>query len=134
MVARHLKRGRVGEDIARAFLLEHGYEVLDANWRSRHGELDLICSKKGLVVFVEVKTRQKNARELPGEALTPKKRQRLVKAAGAYLTKNRLWERRCRIDLVSITLDTHHCQLEHVENAVEYSEAPGGGHTHWQPW
>ncbi len=134
MVARHLKKGRAGEEIARAFLLGHGYEILDANWRSRHGELDLVCSKRGLVVFVEVKTRQDSTRELPGEALTPKKRQRLVKTAGAYLSKNKLWGRRCRIDLVSVTLDTHQCQLEHLENVVEYTEASGGGNTYWQPW
>lgn len=134
MAARHLRKGRAGEEIARAFLLGHGYEILDVNWRSRYGELDLVCSKNSLVIFVEVKTRQGQSRELPGEALTVKKRQRLVKAAGAYLSKNRLWNRSCRIDLVSVTLDTHHCQLEHVENVVDYSEASGGGNTYWQPW
>ena len=134
MVARHLKKGRTGEEIARAFLLGHGYVILDANWRSRHGELDLVCSKNELVVVGEVKARQDTTRELPGEALTPKKRQRLVKAASAYLSKNKLWDRRCRIDLVSVTLNTHHCQLEHLENVVEYTEASGGGNTYWQPW
>jgi putative endonuclease len=120
--------------MAQSFLRCQGYDILDSNWRSRGGELDIVCAKKDLIVFVEVKTRTDVRYGLPGEALTEKKQRRLLHAASAYLSKNKLWERSCRIDLISVRWQELECQIEHVHNVIEFSPAVGGRHSHWQPW
>ena len=53
--------GKGGERWAAAYLQSLGYRVLEANYRSRHREIDLIVEKEGILVFVEVKTRASNA-------------------------------------------------------------------------
>ncbi len=134
MLAWHLRQGSTGENLAREFLLGKGYRVLHSNWKIRKGELDLVCSKDELLVFVEVKTRKNPERGEPGEALQGKKRQRLLNAARAYLTKHDLWHCSCRFDLVSVFISRYHCSIEHVHDVIQYSQAVGGVHSHWQPW
>jgi len=120
--------------MARAFLTCQGFEVIETNWRSRFGELDIICRDGPDVVFVEVKTRRETDRGLPGEALTGVKQKRLVRAASRYLTKNSLWDRPCRFDLVAVYLHKDSCVIEHQAHVFDLSEALGGGYAYWQPW
>lgn len=134
MVARHLKRGTAGEKAAEAFLRGKGYQVLDSNWRFRGGELDLVCSKKDLIIFVEVKTRKNSERGLPGDALTPGKQKKLVKTASAYLSKYKLWASPCRFDLISVYMGQNNCKIDHEKHVFEFSQAVGSGYSHWQPW
>jgi len=134
MVARHLKSGRFGEEMARIFLAKQGYEVLELNWRCRYGELDLICRDQQAVIFVEVKTRNTATLETPAEALNQRKQTKLIKSASLFLSQHRLWHAQSRFDLVSVYFQTHHCQVDHVPNAFSASHPVGSGHTHWQPW
>ncbi len=134
MVAGHLKRGRSGEEMARLFLLDQGYKIVETNWRCRSGELDIICQKEGLLVFVEVKTKYDSRFGLPGEALTLKKQRRLAKAALAYLSARKMWSCPCRFDLVAICVNKKNCELEHVPNVFEFPKPLGSRHSYWQPW
>ncbi|WP_027369268.1 YraN family protein [Desulfovermiculus halophilus] len=134
MVARHLRHGQLGEEMARAFLGSQGYEVLEMNWRCRCGELDLICRIRDTVVFVEVKTRSTATLETPAEALTQRKQTKLIKSASLFLSQRKLWHVQSRFDLVSVYLQTHHCQVDHVPNAFTASHPVGRGHSNWQPW
>jgi putative endonuclease len=120
--------------MAQAFLVSLGYTVLDTNYRSRGGELDIVCQLRELVVFVEVKTRRGGSRERPEQALNERKRRKLVRAASAYLSRNSMWGRPCRFDLVSVTLNERDCRVEHVPHVIELPEPLGGGNAHWQPW
>jgi putative endonuclease len=120
--------------MARAFLGSQGYEVLEMNWRCRCGELDLICRIRDTVVFVEVKTRSTATLETPAEALTQRKQTKLIKSASLFLSQRKLWHVQSRFDLVSVYLQTHHCQVDHVPNAFTASHPVGRGHSNWQPW
>lgn len=134
MSARHLETGKSGEDAAEKFLKNKGYRILDRNVRIGGGELDIVCSLKKTIVFVEVKTRDENGPALPGEALTKTKMSRLVKAAGAYLSEKNLWDRQCRFDLVAVTAGNKGFVLEHHPNVFDLSQAVDSGHAPWQPW
>jgi putative endonuclease len=134
MVAGHLKRGQSGEEMARVFLRDQGYEILETNWRHHSGELDIICHKDDVLIFVEVKTKHDVRFGLPGEALTLKKQRRLIKTALAYLSAKKLWHIPCRFDLVAVCVNEKTCQLEHVPDAFEFPQSLGRRHSYWQPW
>ena len=113
--------GRRGERLARQRLEATGYSVLQANYRAKAGEIDLIAEKGDTLVFVEVRTRTGRAVGAPEESLTPQKRAHLVDAAGEYLQANGAEDREWRIDLVAVEVgrDGRVQRLDVVENAVE---------------
>src|SRR5487761_96797 len=61
--------GQAGEELAARWYLEHGYEVVERNWRCRFGELDIVARKGSLTVFCEVKARNGTAFGHPAEAV-----------------------------------------------------------------
>jgi putative endonuclease len=112
--------GRWGENLAADFLETRGYLILDRNWRSRNGEIDLITQTGETIAFVEVKTRKGRDFGLPEEGLTANKAKRLQSLAQQYLAQNDLHEIDWRIDLVAVELDQDGRLLrcEHIPNAV----------------
>ncbi|WP_446424725.1 YraN family protein [Mailhella sp.] len=133
------RTGSAGEDAAAELLGRMGWTILARNWRSRHLELDIVAEERGVLVFVEVKTRAHGSLQSPHEALTPVKQERLVRAAQAWLDTHRAWERPCRFDLVCVTSrqGTYHTEL--IRNVIEYGDqsprhALGRGDSSWQPW
>ena len=82
--------GKIGEDLAVSLLYAEGYTILDRNFRSHYGELDIVCKKDDIVYFVEVKTRTSDTFGDPGEAVGFTKRRRMRKTAEYYLMKHRI--------------------------------------------
>ncbi|MDR5710206.1 MAG: YraN family protein [Armatimonadota bacterium] len=102
-----MDRRRIGsgaEEVAADLLRRTGYRILDRNVRFRFGELDLVCEREGIVVFVEVKARFGDARGHPLEAVTLHKQRRLARLALAYLQRKGLGDRPCRFDVVAVHL------------------------------
>ncbi|MBT1172074.1 YraN family protein [Bifidobacterium sp. MA2] len=78
--------GALGEDYAAAWLAERGWQVLERNWRSRYGELDIVAlAPDRRLVFVEVKTRRTMRNGLPQESVTAAKRTSLRRAGVQWL-------------------------------------------------
>ncbi len=99
------KLGNRGEKIAANFLRKRGYRIIEKNYRSRLGEIDIVARENDSVVFVEVKTRRSTDFGLPEEALSYDKRRRLSKVAMGYLAHRRIEDINCRFDVVSILMD-----------------------------
>lgn len=130
--------GRRGEEAAARLLAAKGFTVLARNWRRERLELDIVCRDGDTLVFVEVKSRRSGSLARPDEAVTPRKRRTLVRAARAWLAAEEAWSRPCRFDVVTVTAcgpDSLH--LEHIPHAFSLDDAGTAvdcGHTAWQPW
>ncbi|HLQ30379.1 MAG TPA: YraN family protein [Ktedonobacteraceae bacterium] len=96
--------GRTGERLAAEELVRRGYRILERNFRCSYGEIDLVAEDEHDLIFVEVKTRRGNAYGLPEDAVTFRKRQKLVQVASYYLDLHACSERSWRIDVVAVQL------------------------------
>lgn len=115
--------GKKGEDVACDFLLQHGYKILERNWRCRFGEADIIAVDSSALVFVEVKTRTSLNSGFPSEAVGKKKRDRYEKIALAYLSNHEMCDSMVRFDVISIVqVSDKKALLKHHINAFGVGE------------
>lgn len=108
------KIGEKGEQWAVDVLVGKGYQIVERNKQVGHLEIDIICSKKDWLVFVEVKLRGDNEHGLPEDNVGQSKQNFLIKAADIYLNEND-WNGKVRFDLISITLAPF--EIVHFEDA-----------------
>ena len=97
--------GRIGEEKVADYLKAKGYIILKRNYKDRYGEVDIIAQNEENIVFVEVKTRNKNAIVSGFEAVDLKK-QRLIKNEAIMFTKRYKTELQPRIDVAVVTYST----------------------------
>ncbi|MFH1077128.1 MAG: YraN family protein [Pseudomonadota bacterium] len=118
----HRKRvGMHGEEIATAYLIDKGYKILERNYSSKLGEIDIIAKENGCLAFVEVKTRMGNSFGLPKDAVTPQKRRKLSMLALEYLKKTKQLGHSSRFDVVAVHTRTNdgHTTIELIRNAFD---------------
>ncbi|OIN99850.1 YraN family protein [Candidatus Desantisbacteria bacterium CG_4_10_14_0_8_um_filter_48_22] len=94
--------GKRGEDIAAGYLKKRGYKIIERNYRSRLGEIDIVAAHRSFTVFVEVKTRTGNDFGFPQESVEERKQRRMVRVAQVYIKHRRLPDGHFRFDVVSI--------------------------------
>ena len=116
-MARHNDIGHAGEAIAKRYLEERSYRILETNWRYRRAEVDLIAMDGKTLVFVEVKTRNSTAFGEIEDFVTRKKEDLLIAAAHAYMEHiDHDWE--IRFDIIAILyLDEQSYSVKHIEDA-----------------
>jgi len=105
--------GRQGQEEALRFLLAKGMELVEANYRLRSGEIDLIMKDGAYLVFVEVKYRRSTQYGLPREAVGFRKQEKIRKTATHYIYRHNLHERDFRFDVVEVLGGF----VEHIEDA-----------------
>src|SRR5438093_13037216 len=93
--------GEEGERAASRFLEARGYRILERNYRTRRGEIDLIAEDGRILVFVEVKVRLDDRFGGPAAAITRAKQARIARLAEQYLACRRVGDRPCRFDVRS---------------------------------
>jgi len=111
--------GKIGEDLAERELRHIGLTILERNYSTRFGEIDIIARDKETLIFVEVKTKIGNRFGTPEEMISRGKLYRVEKMANVYLTVNNLGNPPCRIDVIAIVLnpDSSLLSLRHYPNA-----------------
>ena len=103
-MAAHNDLGKWGEEVATAYLRDKGYIIVERDWHSQHRDLDIIALDDGVMVFIEVKTRQSDAFAYPDQTITRKKLQNLQLAINHYVKSNKV-TRRFRIDIITVIGD-----------------------------
>lgn len=111
--------GRSGEALAEALLRTRGYRILERNYRTRIGEIDLIAKDGKTLVFVEVKSRRSMRFGSAKEAVTMAKRRKLTMVALQYLKSTAEPDVHARFDVVAIDQGGENPRLELVQNAFE---------------
>jgi len=99
----HLRTGERGERAARWYLLLRGYRILERNYLCPLGEIDIVALKKGVIVFVEVRTRQEGALVDPITSINDMKLAHIMDAARYYLTVRGKGGAFCRFDIMSVS-------------------------------
>ncbi|AKL95495.1 putative protein UPF0102 [Clostridium aceticum] len=113
------KTGRYGEQLSKKYLIDQGYFILDSNYRTKLGEVDLIVQRNDIVVFVEVKTRNTMTFGLPREAVHYKKQTTLIRLAEQYIQYKKIKNMGFRFDVIEVQWNNNKGQYEvnHIENA-----------------
>jgi len=96
--------GNLGENLALKHLHKQGYTILERNFRSKFGEVDIIAQDGEVLVFIEVKTRWSQKYGPPEEAITPGKIKRIIKVSQYYKMLHPQSPEAMRIDAVAIDL------------------------------
>ena len=96
------EKGQLGEEIACNYLKKNGVKIIDRNYLTKYGEIDLIGFEKKTIIFIEVKLRNNRSFGLPVEGISDSKKRRIYNAALYYLSNNNIDYRECRFDILSI--------------------------------
>ena len=115
-MAEHNLLGNKGEMLASRYLMDKGFAVLHYNWRCGHKEIDLIARERDTLVFVEVKSRRDESYGDASDAVTTQKIKRLISAAEAYITRNKI-DSPYRFDIVTVVGGSEPYKIEHIKDA-----------------
>jgi putative endonuclease len=97
--------GKKGEDFAVCYLEQQGYQILERNFRSSHGEIDLVAVEGVFLVFVEVKNYSFHSFGPPVASIRREKKASIIQAAKTYLFLKKIKDRFCRFDVLTIYRD-----------------------------
>ena len=116
-MAVHNKIGEVGEALARKYLEQQGYTILEQNYRTRYAEIDLVAQRDKTCVFVEVRTKIGEQFGSPEDTINKKKLWKMRKNAEVYVARVRQADL-ARIDAICVVLEQDFTQrrLTHYEN------------------
>lgn len=111
--------GKWGENLARKYLEENNYKVIEKNFFCRQGEIDIIAKdiEKKELVFIEVKTRSNFKYGNPAEAVDIQKQKHMTQAIKYYIYKNKIKNIPIRIDVVEVYI-LQSCKINHIKQIL----------------
>ncbi len=114
--------GAWGEDLAVKYLCKQGLKIVERNFRSPVGEIDIIARDKSFLVFIEVKTRRSTTFGAPQEAVDQRKQRQITRTAQWYLQNNKNVKLQPRFDVVAILCQSDGlAQINHLPDAFSLS-------------
>lgn len=117
MLNRQQQFGKKSERLAAEYLKRMGYRILETNYRSPVGEIDIVARDRDTLVFVEVKARSSHRFGSPKGAVTPAKQRKIAMTALDYIKRSGQENRRARFDVVAIDTASGKPDIEVVKNA-----------------
>lgn len=119
MTEQRLALGRWGEDAAALFLRRQGFKILERNYRTPVGEIDIIARDRRVLVFVEVKTRRGQAYGLPQEAVGAFKQRQIIRSAQWYLNGHSAGRLQPRFDVIAVLQRQGEAVIDHLPGCFE---------------
>ena len=111
--------GKVGEKCAVKYLKKNKYKILEQNYATHFGEIDIIAKDSDYYVFIEVKTRTSDKFGEPMEAVTDFKQRHIIRSAQSYLMTNKIDENQIKIrfDVIEVKSENGKNEINHIKNA-----------------
>jgi putative endonuclease len=109
--------GTAGEDLACAELERLGYRIVDRNYRSRFGEIDIVAGDADAIVFVEVKTKTSSEFGDPVDEVTPQKMRQVIAMGEEYHSRHCQRDTPCRFDVVAVDVSVTPPRITHYPDA-----------------
>ncbi|MFT5207057.1 MAG: putative endonuclease [Candidatus Omnitrophota bacterium] len=119
--------GQLGEQLAADYLVNKGMRIMYRNYFSKRGEIDLVVTDRGVLVFVEVRTRSTDSFLHPFETISVAKQQKVRRAAVDYLSEYGTPKiNGCRFDAISVVMrEGEEAQIEYVVSAFNGGDQYG---------
>ncbi|MCC3867196.1 MULTISPECIES: YraN family protein [Terrisporobacter] len=111
----NIEKGKLGEEIALKYIISKGGKVIEKNYRTKMGEVDIIAKLNGELVFVEVKSRSNINYGYPSESVNYKKKRKITNVAKYYILDNSLENLSIRFDVIEIYFNEK--KINHIVNA-----------------
>ncbi|MEZ0328167.1 MAG: YraN family protein [Dissulfuribacterales bacterium] len=123
--------GGMAEELAAEYLIKRRYDILERNYKTRWGEIDIIAMDGSTLVFVEVKARRGEGCGLPQEAVSRQKQYKIIRMAQQYMSqcdyrgkKDFVFERPVRFDVLAIQWQGGVPLIEHILHAFDTTDLP----------
>lgn len=110
--------GIIGEKIAQNYLKNKGYEIIENNFYTKIGEIDIVSKINNYIVFVEVKTRNNLKYGTPAMAVGLEKKKHIKNAAKIFLHINNFNNCIVRFDVVEVVIKNGKCEINHIEGII----------------
>ncbi len=110
-------KGNIGEDFAAKYLEKNGYKILERNYATKMGEIDIIAQKDRIIAFVEVKSRAENSLVSPREAVTFSKQRKICKTAMLYKLRKG-FDGQPRFDIFEIIYDKKTLEIKNYTHLI----------------
>jgi putative endonuclease len=107
-------KGFAYEQLAAQYLKQKGLKLINQNYHSRYGEIDLIMTDRKTLTFIEVRYRKNSSYGTPAETITRHKQKKIITTARHFLSSQNLWHYSCRFDVISINTPTNNSHPEIV--------------------
>ncbi len=108
------KIGKNGEEMAKQYLINKEYKIIQTNFRCYFGEIDIIAQKDNSLIFVEVKARTNQKYGLPAQSITQQKKKHIRKTIEYYLLCKKIRNVLIQIDVIEIYLEKG--EINHIKN------------------
>ncbi|MFH1577465.1 MAG: YraN family protein [Candidatus Omnitrophota bacterium] len=118
----HIELGQKGEQRAVDFLKANGYNIVDLDYRTPLGQIDIIAKDKRTICFIEVKTRKSAGFGRPFEAVGARKQRKISQVALIFLKQNKALRSPARFDVLSIYYAGRQPKIELIKNAFNLSD------------
>jgi len=119
MQNRRQQFGEKGESIAVKQLKKEGYKILERNYRTKLGEIDIIAKDGEVITFIEVKARKSEKYGTPRHAVTPAKQKKISMVALSYLKEKNQFDKKARFDVVTINPKSSNSAVSIIKNAFD---------------
>ncbi len=115
----NIEKGKLGEELAKKYLVKKGYTILNMNYRNKIGEIDIIAKDKEVIVFIEVKTRTSTLYGYAYEAVDRRKQNKIMNTSYLYCKHNDYNDHQLRYDIIEVYLSKNE-SINHIIDAFAY--------------